>query len=99
MQVSEKTTENAERLNRQERPKVVPGTFRQLVLSAKPLGHWQSLKREKNILICLQLFRHDCLRSNIPVLCLSSNKMALTFDVFNRYKHTTLPLFLFVGKN
>ena len=41
MQDLEKTTENSERLGRQERPGIEPGTSRLPVLRAEPLGHWQ----------------------------------------------------------
>ena len=38
--VSEKTTENFERLGRQEQLEIEPGTSHLPVLSAEPLGHW-----------------------------------------------------------
>ena len=41
--VLEKTTENPERLRRQERSETEPGTFRLPVLRAEPFGYWWSL--------------------------------------------------------
>ena len=39
-----KTTENSERLGRQARPGIEPGTTRQPVSSAEPLRHWWGVK-------------------------------------------------------
>ena len=40
MRVSEKTTENSERLGRQARPGIEPRTSRQPAFGVEPLGHW-----------------------------------------------------------
>ena len=40
MPVSEKTTENSERLGQQAQPGIETGTSRLPVLSAEPLRHW-----------------------------------------------------------
>ena len=46
--VSEEITENSERLGRQARTGIEPGTSCLSVLGAEPLRHWWGLKIRKN---------------------------------------------------
>ena len=67
MRISEKTTQNSERLFRQTRLGIEPGTFRLPVLSAEPLRHWRGAEGRRADSISVHLWSLRVLLSSTQI--------------------------------